>query len=127
MAAISRWSPRLDGELRSRLYEVYPAVRELIALVERTGWMPPLHEGSFTAYCHRPGQLRAELCGAGFKVADLVCVEGAAYLLADLDERLASRADWKVVLEVARATERVPELLGLGPHLLATAIRPAAS
>jgi hypothetical protein len=28
------------------------------------------------------------------------------------------------VLEAARAIERVPELLGIGPHLLATAIRP---
>ena len=71
VAAISRWAPRLDGELRSRLYQVYPAIRELTALVERTGWMPPLHEGSFTAYCHRPGQFRAELRGAAFEVADL--------------------------------------------------------
>ena len=127
VAAISRWAPRLDGQLRSRLYQVYPAVSELTALVERTGWMPPVHDGSFTAYCHRPGQFRAELRGAGFEVADLVCVEGAAYLLGDLDERLTSRTDWEVVLEVARATERVPELLGLGPHLLATAIRPPGS
>ena len=127
VAAISRWAPRLDGELRSRLYAVYPAVRELTAVVERTGWLPPVHEGSFTAYCHRPGQLRAELRGAGFEVADLVCVEGAAHLLGDLEERLASRADWEVVLDAARATERVPELLGVGPHLLATAIRPPGS
>jgi hypothetical protein len=28
------------------------------------------------------------------------------------------------VLEVARAIERVPELVGLGPHLIATGIRP---
>jgi SAM-dependent methyltransferase len=127
VAAISRWAPRLDGELRGRLYQVYPAIREVTAVVERTGWMPPVHEGSFTAYCHRPGQLRAELRGAGFEVADLVCVEGAGYLLGDLDERLAATADWEVVLEAARTTERVPELLGLGPHLLATARRPAGS
>jgi hypothetical protein len=30
-----------------------------------------------------------------------------------------------VVLETARAVERVPELLGIGPHLLATGVRPA--
>jgi hypothetical protein len=28
-----------------------------------------------------------------------------------------------VVLDSARALERVPELLGIGPHLLATGIR----
>jgi hypothetical protein len=29
-----------------------------------------------------------------------------------------------VVLEVARAIERVPELIGFGPHLLGTGTRP---
>ncbi len=125
-AAISRWAPRLDGELRSRLYEPYPGLRDIVPALERTGWMEPLHEGSFTAYCHRPGQLRRELTAAGLRVADLVCVEGAAYLLSDLDERRAGALAWQVVLDAARATERVPELLGLGPHLLATGIRPPA-
>ncbi|MGO9081926.1 MAG: class I SAM-dependent methyltransferase [Streptosporangiaceae bacterium] len=124
-AAISRWAPRLDGELSSRLYEPYPDLRELLPALERTGWMGPLHDGAFTAYCHRPGQLRRELAAAGLRVADLVCVEGAAFLLGDLDERQADPRHWQVVLDGARATERVPELLGLGPHLLATGIRPA--
>ena len=30
----------------------------------------------------------------------------------------------QVVLDSARALERVPELLGIGPHLIATARRP---
>jgi SAM-dependent methyltransferase len=127
VAAISRWAPRLDGELRSRLYEPYPQVRQLVRALERTGWMGPLHEGSFTAYCHRPEQLRRELIAAGLDAAELVCVEGAAYLLADLDERHADSGHWQVVLDGARATERVPELLGLGPHLLATGIRRPSS
>jgi SAM-dependent methyltransferase len=61
VAAISRWAPRLDGELRGRLYEPYPQVREEVPRIERTGWLPPLFPGSFSAYCHRPGQLRAEV------------------------------------------------------------------
>ncbi|MGI9009056.1 MAG: class I SAM-dependent methyltransferase [Streptosporangiaceae bacterium] len=126
-AAISRWAPRLDGELRSRLYEPYPVIRELVPALERTGWLGPLHEGSFTAYCHRPAQLRRELRAAGLEVAGLVCVEGAAYLLGDLEERQADPRHWQVVLDGARATERVPELLGLGPHLLAIGIRPPDS
>jgi SAM-dependent methyltransferase len=127
VAAISRWAPRLDGELLSRMYETYPEVRELTRAVDRTGWMPPLYAGSFSAYCHRPGQLRAEIRRAGFDVADLVCVEGPAYLLGDLAERMADPRHWQVVLDTARATERVPELLGLGPHLLVTAVRPGGS
>ena len=68
VAAISRWAPRLAGELVERLYEPLPAVRAETPRVERTGWLPPLFPGSFTGYCHRPGQLRAELRGAGLEV-----------------------------------------------------------
>jgi hypothetical protein len=124
VAAISRWAPRLDGELRLQLYKSLPTTREQVPLVERTGWMPPLFPGSFSAYCHRPQQLRAELSGAGFRVLDLVAVEGMGFVLHDLDQRLADPLDRAVVLDAARATERVPELLGIGPHLLATAVRP---
>jgi hypothetical protein len=56
---------------------------------------------------------------------DLVGVEGPAFLVADLAERLADPAARAVVLDTARAVERVPELLGISPHLLATGIRPA--
>jgi len=51
-------------------------------------------------------------------------IEGPAFLLADLAERLADPAARAVVLDTARAVEWVPELLGIGPHLLATGIRP---
>jgi SAM-dependent methyltransferase len=125
VAAISRWAPRLDGVLRLRLYESRPALRELVGEVERTGWMPPLEPGSFSAYCHRPRQLTAELRAAGFRVVDLVSVEGLAFALDDLDQRMADPLAREVVLEAAQAVERVPELLGIGPHLLATARRPA--
>lgn len=124
VAAISRWAPRLDGELRARLYQPYPAIRQETPRVERTGWMPPLFPGSFSGYCHRPQQLRAELRGAGLEVVDLVSVEGMAFALADLAERMDDPLDRAVVLDAARAIERVPELLGIGPHLLATAVRP---
>ena len=127
VAAISRWAPRLDGVLRTRMYEQYPVIRDVIGEVERTGWMPSLFDGSFTARTHRPGELRRELRDAGLVVTELVSVEGAAFLLGDLDERMADPLHWRVVLDAARATERVPELLGLGPHLLATAIRPPGS
>jgi SAM-dependent methyltransferase len=123
-AAISRWAPRIDGELGERLYETYPRIREQVVQVERTGQLPPLGPGSFSGFCHRPRQLRAELREAGLTVADLVSIEGPAFLLADLAERLADPAARTVVLDTARAVERVPELLGIGPHLLATGIRP---
>jgi SAM-dependent methyltransferase len=123
VAAISRWAPRIDGVLLQRLDQAYPDMPELVGEVERTGKLPPLGPGSFSGFCHRPEQLRAELRAAGLTVADLVSVEGPAFLLADLAERLDDPAARAVVLETARALERVPELLGVGPHLLATGIR----
>jgi SAM-dependent methyltransferase len=122
-AAISRWAPRVGGELRERLYETYPHMRELTAGIERTGVLPPIHPGSFAGFCHRPQQLRGELRAAGLTVADLVSVQGPAFLLGDLGERLDDPEAREVVLDTARAVERVPEMLGIGPHLLATGVR----
>ena len=111
----------MDGVLRSRFYETIPAVELELPAIERTGRLPPLYAGSFCGYTHRPGQLRAEVAASGLQVIDLVSVEGPAYLLDDLAERLADEESRQVVFETARSVERVPELLGIGPHLLATA------
>jgi len=122
-AAISRWAARLDGILSQRLYLKYPHMAGMVGEVERTGVLPPLGPGSFCGFTHRPGQLRAEVVASGLEVSDLVAVEGAAYLLGDLDARMADEDDWAVVLQTARAHERVPELMGLGSHFIATAVR----
>jgi SAM-dependent methyltransferase len=122
-AAISRWAARLDGVLQKRLYEDVPEVLDFVGPLERTGVMPALVAGWFCGFAHRPGQLRAEFGSAGLFVADLVCAEGAAFLLNDLDDRMLDERAWQVVLDTARACERVPELMGLGPHLVATGVR----
>jgi hypothetical protein len=57
------------------------------------------------------------------EITDLVSVEGPAFILGDLDARMADPVDRSIALEVARAIERVPELVGFGPHLIATGIR----
>jgi SAM-dependent methyltransferase len=121
-AAISRWAARYDGILKLRLYEQVPAMLAAMGPLERTGVIPPLEPGWFTAYTHRPGQLRAEFTSAGLVVADLVSVECGAFLLADLSERMADPDARKVIMDSARAVERVPELMGLGSHLLATGL-----
>ncbi len=124
VAAITRWAARLHGILHDRLYDVLPIALDLIDELERTGYAPPLHPGSFTGYYHRPGQLAAEVRAAGLELIEVVGVEGPASLLNDLEARLADERDREVVLETARRLERVPELLGDGPHLLAVARRP---
>jgi SAM-dependent methyltransferase len=123
-AAISRWVPRLHGMVVLKAYERFPEVNDLIEGVERAGRLPPLFEEGFSGFCHRPSQLRAEVLAAGLDIMDLVNVEGIAFALHDLDERLASDEGRAVVFDAARAVERVPELLGLGHHLLLTSRRP---
>jgi SAM-dependent methyltransferase len=122
-AAISRWAARLDGILRLRLYDTYPQMTAMVGLLESTGVLEPLYPGSFCGYTHRPDQLRQEVLAVGLEVTDLVCVEGASFLLGDLADRMADPGAWRVVLDGARAHERVPELMGIGPHLLVTARR----
>jgi SAM-dependent methyltransferase len=123
VAAISRWAPRLHGEVIKSLYREYPNMRTETPGVEATGVLPPLFPGSFLGFCHRPDELRGEVEDAGLECVDLVSVEGIAFALPDLEARLQDDLDRAVVFDAARATERVPELLGLGPHLLATARR----
>jgi SAM-dependent methyltransferase len=122
-AAISRWAARYDGVLRLRLYERAPAMLEAMGPLERTGVLPPFSPNGFTGYTHRPRQLGAEFTSAGLAVADLVSVECGAFLLPDLRERMADPVAREVIMDSARALERVPELMGLGSHLLATGVR----
>jgi SAM-dependent methyltransferase len=118
VSAISRWAPRLHGYLAERLYEREAFFPELVRVVEESGRLNADVPGWFTGYCHRPDQLREEVEAAGLLVEDLVGLEGLAFALADLDERVSDPTGRSVVLECARAMERVPELLGLSPHLL---------
>jgi SAM-dependent methyltransferase len=121
-AAITRWAARLDGVMSKALYRTLPdLVRTLDEVGEPTGVLPPLFPGSFTAYTHRPDELRAEVAEAGLEVVDLVAVESILFALADLEERLADPDEREVLLASARALQRVPELLGIGPHLLVVA------
>lgn len=118
VTAISRWAPRLHGYLVRRLFQQYPDMGTLVEQLERDGRIPPLFPGSFSGYAHHP---RDEIHAVGMTVEDLVSVEGLAFALPDLDRRMADPSERDVVLATARALQRVPELLGLGPHLLAVA------
>lgn len=123
VAAISRWAARLHAVLAERLYLVEEGITDCLADLERTGSMPPLFAGSFTGFSHRPDQFRRELRDADLALVELVNVEGPAALLVDLEDRLADPTDRAIVLDTARAVESVPELIGVGPHLLAVASR----
>jgi SAM-dependent methyltransferase len=124
-AVISRWAPRLDGVVAERLYESYPDVLALLPDVELTGNLPPVVPDGFSGYTHRPGELAEEIMEAELVLEDLVGVEGMPLAASDMTARLVDPAAWQILLDTARAIERVPELLGLSPHLIATARRSA--
>jgi hypothetical protein len=121
VSAISRCAPRLHGYLAERVYERAPFFPELVRVAGETGRLNDSLPGWFTGYCHRPEQLREEAEEAGLVVEDLDGLEGLAFALGDLGDRLGDPTGRQVVLDCARAIERVPELLGLSPHLLAVA------
>lgn len=125
VAAISRWAARLHGILVSRLAVEFPAVLDMVDELERSGVIAPVAEGGFNGYAHIPDELRSEVIDAGLELESLVSLEGVAFALGDLDERLADDTDRELVLDTLRAVEAVPDLLGIGPHLLASCRRPA--
>lgn len=119
-AAISRWAPRLYGMLVDRVHDRYPVISELIDEMERTGRIPPAHDRGFTGYAHTPEELRHEVRRSGLLLESLVAIEGIAFALSDLDERMDDPRERALLLDVLGVVESVPDLVGLGPHLLAT-------
>lgn len=123
--AISRWALVMDGMLRLRLSEGDPGFAGLVDTVVETGRMNPSRPGNFSGYAHRPAELQAEVAEAGLQEISLVSIEGPGAYLVDVAERWSSAAGRDLVLDVARRLEAVPELAGMGSHLMLAARRPA--
>jgi SAM-dependent methyltransferase len=124
VAAISRWAARLHGILVERVHLEYPAIVEMVDEMEATGEMRPIHDNSFNGYAHTPDQLCNEVQRSGLQLESCVALEGISFALSDLDQRLDDPDERQLLLDTLRAHESVTELLGLGPHLLATARKP---
>src|SRR5262249_11262008 len=123
-AAISRWAARLGSVIAEKLYERMPEALADLPDLERTGWINPLFPGAFTGYSHRPRQVRAEARDAGLRTLSVLGIEGVAFLLTDLEERITEPRALQVLMDSARALEAVPELLGVSLHHLIVAERP---
>ena len=71
-----------------------------------------------TAYLHRPEDVRQELEAAGFRDCAVLGVEGPGWILGDFEERWDEPALRDNLMEVARALEAEPSMLGASAHLL---------
>jgi ubiquinone/menaquinone biosynthesis C-methylase UbiE len=123
-AAISRFASTLDGLLNHYLED--STFAEVAASDRRDGrHHNPTGDPAYftTAYFHRPEDLSTELAMAGLAHEATLAVEGPAWLLSDLDTRLADDRRRSVLLTALAALEAEPALVGVSAHLLAVARR----
>ncbi|HEX5074608.1 MAG TPA: class I SAM-dependent methyltransferase [Gemmatimonadaceae bacterium] len=124
VAAISRFASTLDG-LRGDYLED-PAFASVAAgdLSDGRHHNPTRDPAYFTtAYFHRPEELAQECSAAGLTHEATLGVEGPAWLLSDLDARLADERRRGVLLAALDALEGESTLIGVSAHLLAVARR----
>jgi ubiquinone/menaquinone biosynthesis C-methylase UbiE len=124
-AVISRFASTLDG-LRSGYME--DAAFAAVAAADRRDGQhrnPTGNPAYFTtAYLHRPEELVSECSEAGLIHEALLAIEGPAWLLPDLEARLADAHRRMVLLDALAAIEAEPTLLGASAHLLSVSRRP---
>src|SRR5689334_20138570 len=117
-AAISRYASALDGLSRKVLDPAFLRIRDQ-DLIDGQHRNPTDTLNYFTtAYFHRPEDLRAELEEAGFLDAEVRGVEGVAWMFTDFESRWADEALRQDILNVARALEAEPSIVGVSAHLL---------
>jgi ubiquinone/menaquinone biosynthesis C-methylase UbiE len=122
--AISRFASALDGLTRRLLAD--PSFARIVErdLEDGQHRNPTGNLDYFTtAYFHRPQDFRAEIEGAGFQLEGLFGIEGPAWLLQDFEERWNDQQQRQSLLEILKALEAEPSLLGVSAHILAVARR----
>jgi ubiquinone/menaquinone biosynthesis C-methylase UbiE len=70
------------------------------------------------AYFHRPGELSRELLAAGFKVLEIVAIEGPGWLASHFDRLWNRSSQRERLLEIIRKIEREPSILGASSHIM---------
>jgi SAM-dependent methyltransferase len=124
-AGISRWASALDGLARELLRD--PDFAPIVERDLRDGHHqnPTARLDYFTtAFFHRPEDLRAEVGDAGMDVEGLYGIEGPAWMLPDLDDRWHDPARREIILQVARALESEPSMIGCSAHLMVVGRKP---
>lgn len=71
------------------------------------------------AFFHRPGELSRDFLAAGFKVVELVAIEGPGWLARDFDRLWNDPAQRERLLAAVRKVEREPSVLGATSHIMA--------
>jgi ubiquinone/menaquinone biosynthesis C-methylase UbiE len=125
VAAISRYASALDGLARKlALDPQFVRIRDQ-DLIDGQHRNPTSTMDYFTtAYFHRPEDLRAELQDAGFSDVRVLGVEGVAWMFSDFESRWADEPLRQDMLNIARALEAEPSIVGASAHLLGIGRKP---
>lgn len=118
-AGISRFASLLDGVTTGAIDD--PVFQRIVAQDLRDGQHrseSDRPEYFTTAYFHHPEELRGEALEAGFIDPEIIAVEGPVWIAPDFQERWRDPERRAVLLELAKAVEREPSLLGLSLHFL---------
>ena len=71
------------------------------------------------AYFHRPGELSREFLAAGFRVLEVLAIEGPGWLARDFDRLWNDPQQRERLLAAVRKVEREPSVLGASAHVMA--------
>lgn len=123
-AAISRWASAFDGLSREVLKEKFADIvrKDLENGIHRN--TTDRLEFFTTAYLHRPDELRDEAREGGFEIEGLYGVEGPGWLFSDFDDRWKDERRRSMLVEVARAVESEPAVIGCSAHLIVAGRKP---
>jgi SAM-dependent methyltransferase len=123
-AAISRFASALDGLCRGFLRDPPFAAIVRQDLTDGQHRNPTGRPEYFMdTFFHHPDELRAEVVEAGFAAPEVYAVEGPCWLLSDFDAWWDNGECRERLLQIARALETEPSLLGVSAHLVAAATR----
>ncbi|MFZ0634251.1 MAG: hypothetical protein WAM08_01915, partial [Candidatus Acidiferrales bacterium] len=114
---------------RSRLFTPasrleFHRTKELISRDLRSGQHrnPTNHPDYFTtAFFHHPDEIRNEIREAGFEAPQLYAIEGPGWLLPNFERAWSDPVLKRRLLNIVRAVETEPALLGQSAHILAVA------
>ena len=77
-----------------------------------------------TAFFAHPSELAREIRSAGFRLIGTFAVEGFVWWVPGLRRKWLDPAFRSRLLELLRATEQEPTLMGMGPHIMVVARKP---
>jgi SAM-dependent methyltransferase len=123
-AYISRFASLLDGYNEGYIEDPLYLPMALSAVTE--GRHNPQVDGKYftLAYMHRPEEVGPELKAAGFRVLDLLAVEGPFWAHPKIDGYVDDIERFKELLATVRLLEREPSILGASAHFLAVSATP---